>query len=212
VNRKPVERREAMKLEPSLFVIESLKYKDEGEERFEGRILRQILKLIDKRVEYIYIRTRKELGFALKEFRRSNLRYLHLSCHGDRESISLTLEDPLSFKEFGTLARPYLDYRRLFISACDAATKGLADEILINSSCFSLVGPCDDIKFADAALIWASFYRLAFRINRDGMNRKAIREALGKTCNLFSVPFKYFRRYEGRNAYEDVTLQPHVQS
>jgi len=196
-----------MSTKPSVFVIESLGYEDERAQRYEGRILREILRLSGKLVRYIYIRTRKELRFALQQFRKSDMRYLHISCHGSAHSIALTL-DSLTFKEFGNLARPYLDGRRLFLSACEVATDNLAREILLNSSCYSVIGPADAIEFSDAALIWASFYHLAFRMNPDGMNRRAIRSALGGTCTLFGVPFKYFRRFESQDGYEEVNLSP----
>ncbi len=47
---------------PQVFIIESLTLKDEEEERFEGRILKQILRLSGKESAYYYIRTRRELA------------------------------------------------------------------------------------------------------------------------------------------------------
>lgn len=44
-------------------------------------------------VKYIYIRTEAELSMALEEFKFSNYRYLHISCHGS-DSIALTLDLP----------------------------------------------------------------------------------------------------------------------
>ncbi len=96
----------------ALFIIESLDFEDEKERR-EGRIIRQMLRLGNERVRYIYIRTAQELQFALGEFRRSNFRYLHISCHGDRNTVALTL-DQLSFGDFAEEIRPYLRDRRLF--------------------------------------------------------------------------------------------------
>ena len=37
---------------PQVFIIESLRLSDEEEERFEGRILKQILRLSEKRSSY----------------------------------------------------------------------------------------------------------------------------------------------------------------
>ena len=68
----------------SLFIIESLRFADEAEQRFEGRILRDIFRLSGHDVEYLYIRTRKELKEALQQFYLSRKRYLHISCHGNK--------------------------------------------------------------------------------------------------------------------------------
>ena len=85
---------------PSLFIIESLTFRDEERKRFEGSILSDILALSGKNdVKYFYIRTEKELKAALKKFAYSEYRYLHISCHGDRAGIGLTL-DSMSFEEF----------------------------------------------------------------------------------------------------------------
>ena len=191
---------------PSVFVIESLDYKDECAGRYEGTVLRDILNLSKKDVEYIYIRTRRELKFALEVFRRSDKRYLHLSCHGNDTGLFLTIGAPLTFEKFGALARPYLRDRRLFISACEVTSYALAKQILLGSGCYSVIGPAQDIGFGDAALIWASFYHLAFRMRRDGMNRSTIRSVLGKTCKLFEVPFRYFRAKNGGRGIEEVDL------
>jgi hypothetical protein len=46
---------------PNVFIIESLKFSDEKKDRFEGKILSQILHLGGKESKYYYIRTEKEL-------------------------------------------------------------------------------------------------------------------------------------------------------
>ncbi|MGB6480553.1 MAG: hypothetical protein WA872_15460 [Candidatus Sulfotelmatobacter sp.] len=57
----------------SLFIIESLEFRDEQKLRFEGKLLTDILRMSRQgiEVEYLYIRTHKELSVALKRFRRS---------------------------------------------------------------------------------------------------------------------------------------------
>lgn len=116
-------RRHAMS-QPEIFIIESLDFKDERAERFEGRIISQILALSGKRCEYCYIRTKRELKALLERFEASHYRYLHLSCHGSTDSMFTTL-DSIKFSEFGLLVKPYLRKRRLFVSACSAPTRPL---------------------------------------------------------------------------------------
>lgn len=46
--------------QPEVFIVESLTFADERSERFEGRIISQILSLSGKNCEYYYIRTKRE--------------------------------------------------------------------------------------------------------------------------------------------------------
>ena len=84
----------------SVFIIESLTFEDEKNERFEGKFLSHILKLGGIETKYFYIRTKKEFKEVLNNFYDSKFRYLHISCHGDRKSLSLTLDD-ISHRESG---------------------------------------------------------------------------------------------------------------
>jgi hypothetical protein len=118
-----------------VFIIESLEFDDEKDERFEGKFLSQILHLGGKKPRYYYIRTKKELQKVLELFEQSAYRYLHLSCHGSETSIFTTL-DCISFREFGQLVRPYLRKKRLFISACSAVNSQLARNIILLQDAF----------------------------------------------------------------------------
>lgn len=82
---------------PRVFIIESLSLHDERNERFEGRILKQILRLGGKESRYYYIRTRRELEKIVILFGKSGFRYLHISCHGNttqRRRLSTALALP----------------------------------------------------------------------------------------------------------------------
>lgn len=140
---------------------------------------------------YYYIRTKKELKKLLRRFNRSEYRYLHLSCHGDAESISTTLES-IPFSELAKLMRPYLRKRRLFISACSAVNHNLAKAIIPTSECLSIIGSAEDVLFSDAAIIWASFYHLMFREDPKKMIRVNILSTLRNVANTFGVSINYF--------------------
>ena len=83
-----------------MFIIESLTLKDEKDESFEGRILKQILRLSGKDSTYYYIRTRRELERLMIVFRRSGFRYLHISCHGNATEMGTTF-DSIPLVELG---------------------------------------------------------------------------------------------------------------
>lgn len=187
------------KTKPSVFIIESLRFKDERSGHMEGQILQQILHLSGKEAEYVYIRTAKELEEVLDQYYESNFRYLHISCHGNDREIALTL-DTLDFPKFGELVDPILKNRRLFVSACSVVNKAFAAAVIPGSECQSIVGPGKDILFGDAAMMWAAFYHLVFKTNADAMNLQAIRSALEKTRTAFGIPFKYFAKSESSPA------------
>ncbi len=179
------------KTHAEVFVIESLSPDDERQSRYEGRILTDILRLSLKDCEYRYIRTKRELMWAVQLFIDSHFRYLHISTHGDPTTMFTTL-DKVTFAELGKLLRPALHDRRLFISACSMTNQDLADEILLGSGCYSLVGPRKDVAFGDAALLWASFYHLMFKRNKKAMKRSDIIEIVKSVATTFGVPLRYY--------------------
>src|SRR5271165_697084 len=134
----------------ALSIIESLDFEDE-QDRLEGQILRNILRLSGNQVDYIYIRTWKEAQVAFTRFYDSHNRYLHISCHGSSDTIALTLEN-VRFQLFGDKISNYLKDRRLFFSACEVVNDDLADAIMQRSRCYSLIGPRRSICFDDSAL------------------------------------------------------------
>ena len=180
----------AVKTRPGVFIIESLRFDDEKEGRCEGRILRDILQLSGKETEYWYVRTWKELEEEIfQRFWDSGLRYLHISCHGSANSISLTLDD-VSFEEFGNGIKDYLSQRRLFMSACEVVNEQLRDAVIPGSDCYSLIGPGEDIYFHDAVIMWASFYHLMLR-DADSMKSSDIRKTLKLLEDTFGQRFAY---------------------
>lgn len=192
----------------SLSIIESLEFKDEKLLRFEGKILSDILRLSRREidVDYIYIRTRKELKSTLKRFSKSRNRYLHISCHGNKSEIGLTL-DTVPFEEFGDDLAPYMDDRRLFFSACQVVNEDLANIVLNQSGCRSVIGPRTDIRFGDAALMWATFYHLMFRDpEAESMKGGKIRWALRRIHHTFAEEFDYFTRTDLATGYKKVDV------
>ena len=194
----------------SLFIIESLEFRDEQKLRFEGKLLTDILRMSRQgiEVEYLYIRTHKELSVALKRFRRSKKRYLHMSCHGNPDEIGLTL-DTVPFEDFADEIAPYMDLRqRLFFSACSVVNKKLATAVMQASGCQSVIGPKEDISFGDAALMWASFYHLMFRDkDQNKMTSGKIGWALRRIHYAFQREFVYFTRADNDQCWKEVNVQ-----
>lgn len=178
-----------------VFIIESLDFEDEKAERFEGKFLSKILDLGGIPSEYYYIRTQVELEKVLEIFEKTEYRYLHLSCHGSENSIETTL-DSINFTEFADIITPYLDYKRLFVSACSAAKKELANEVFPYCKCYSLIGFDEEIYFHDAAITWASFYHLILK--NDKMKFDNISVRIEQLSELYNVPINFFQASKTR--------------
>ena len=155
----------------------------------------QILHLGNIPSKYYFIRTKKELEEVLQLFEKSDFRYLHISSHGTKESLDLALDD-IKFKKLGEILYPYLDNKRLFISACSTVNDSLAKSIFLNKKLYSIIGPKKDIFFGDAAIFWASFYHLI--MEDDKMQYDSIRDKISKLSKLFRVPMNYYGK--SRNA------------
>jgi hypothetical protein len=184
--------------EPEVFIIESLNFDDEKNNRYEGKIISDILHLNGKNSKYYYIRTKRELEEVIEIFLESNYRYLHLSCHGNSREMATTL-DLIDFEELGDIIGPCLLRRRLFVSSCKMTNSKLAKAIIPDSDCFSIIRPAKDVSFNDAAILWASLYHLMFKHNFDVMKREDLLKYCRKLAKLFRVPLNYF----GRNRNEE---------
>ena len=191
--------------EPDVFIIESLYLRDEKLDRKEGEFLSKILRLGDKSPIYYYIRTKLELTRMLKRFDNSGYRYLHLSCHGDESAIDTTFE-PIPFRQLGDILRPHLSEKRLFVSTCSAVNQDLAQAIFCKSGCISLIGPRKPVDFGDAAITWASFYHMMFKINEGGMGKKNIKRILKRLQSFYDIQLSYFSRTEDGYGFERVPL------
>jgi hypothetical protein len=178
---------------PGTFIIESNQFDDEEDERQEGRVLKEVLRLTGRPVLYRYIRTRKELGAVLAHFAESRYRYLHLACHGSGKGIALTL-DYVDFVGLAELLAPLMNKRRLFISACDSTRRALAEPLFRRSTCYSVIGPRGRITFPDAAMTWAAFYSVMSKASPKVMKRSEIERRLCAGCKVFGVRFNAFFR------------------
>ena len=181
----------AKKTSPSLFIIESLKFEDEQKELFEGHVISQILNFVGIESEYYYVRTKREFEHVIDIFKESKYRYLHISCHGDRKGIATTLDD-ISFQEMGLIMQHAMDKKRLFISACSVMNRNLANEMISNTECHSVIGPSKDIDMDDAVIFWSAFYQLVFKKNRTLILKGTLEEILKKLIGTFEFPVKYY--------------------
>jgi hypothetical protein len=176
-----------------VFILESLSLEDEQENRLDGYHLRQMLDLMKVPNEYYFIRTKIELDQIKHEFRRSRLRYLHLSCHGNDDSIGLAF-DVLGFQEFDDLLGPFLGGKRLFLSACNLATFDFAQWFIPRHQCLSIIGTPDKPGFAESASFWGTFYFLMNKRDPERMTHRTLIEILEKCSHTYEMNLNYFSR------------------
>lgn len=180
-----------------VFIIESTDDDDEEHDRKEGKALKAMLQLAKRPVLYRYIRTKKELDKMLRQFHGTTYRYLHLACHGNPDEIGLNCDD-VGLPQLADRLAPFMDKRRLFISACQGAQLALAEPLLLSSKCFSVVGPAQDIGFGDSAIAWTSFYVLMSKKDPERMVRQDIEEILERVCVFYGLSFNAFFKEDGK--------------
>ena len=180
------------KTRASVCIIEFINLLQE-DSRKEGEIISRTLHMSNKKSQYVYIRSRRELECLAKEFGQSAFRYLHISCHGNKAGFWTTL-DFIPSKEMAALLAPHLGGRRLFISSCLATNNSFARSLLEESECLSILGPRGTINFDDAAIFWSSFYHLMFKTNPDAMHSPEIESNVAKCAALIGNKFRFFKK------------------
>ena len=99
------------------------------------------LRMSLKKPLYHYVRTVTEFKHFVDEFGKSDYRYLHISCHGNKRGVIFTTLDSMTTTEFAKIVGPALDGKRLFLSVCLASSQAMADAVFANGKCTSLAGP-----------------------------------------------------------------------
>jgi hypothetical protein len=115
--------------------------------------------------------------------------------------------DALPFQEFAMMINPYLNEKRLFVSACSAVNEYLAEAVIPNSDCYSLIGPINKIGFHDAAITLASFYHLMFKEDPNAIKRKNIKPTLQNIVDTFGESLNYFSASKTSPYYKKLLIQ-----
>lgn len=182
-----------MKQIPELFIIESLRFEEEGT-KLEGHALRDILAMSGKvGTKYYYIRTRIELDKVIELFDAENFRYLHFSLHGSEMGIGTTLES-ISNEEFFQSIGDCVDNKRVFFSGCEIPSTKMAKLFFKQTDVYSLIGPATEVNFGNSAAFWHAFYTLMFEVDPSQMKHSEILKVLKITQKILGAPIHYYRR------------------
>ena len=169
-----------------------------------------MLKLLGIKVEYVYIRTKKELEYFIKDYEDLNYKYLHISCHGNDAGIGLTYDETITFKELDSMFdnNQTKCKKRLFFSSCSVMQANLSEE-LKKAGFLSIIGPLEEISFQDATIFWAAFYQLVFRnkgtLETITMKQDDVNYALEHLSETFDLEIgAHFRYKNSSKGYKKV--------
>jgi hypothetical protein len=187
---------------PEVFIIESLALHDIENDHREGDLIARILKMGGRKPEYRYATTREEFLQALNEFSEKNYRYLHLSSHGADDHLLCDFGE-VYFTELSNLLRDVPSKIRVFVSACEAVNHEnhlLANVLLKNTKCISVIGSAEPINFDDAAMFWSSFYYRAYLVRGEEetkFTRALIIKLLKTLTGVYPVKINYYSSNDG---------------
>lgn len=184
--------------EYGVFIVESMDIENEQDGHLNGKVLSKILDLCDIPCKYFYIRTRTELKEIIKLFGDCDFGFIHFCCHANNTGLEFTY-DFVSFAELEAIIGPYMKYRRLFLSACEAAVFDLAKHFIPKHHTYSVIGTPDAITYDKAAIFWSSFYYLMYETDQRQMWQKYLIPTLTTITQTFNFKLNYFSIIQERH-------------
>lgn len=182
---------DATQTEIEVFIIESLSMSDESKSAYEGRALAESLRTLGWKPLYHYVRTDAELRTALKLFKHSKYRFLHVSLHGSATAIFTTLKR-IPNEDFAIMVKKMLQNRRVTFSACEVGAGNLVESLYADSKgIVSIAAPLDQIKMHAALPFWLSYFSKI--LAEGGLNFKSdtLKEVLSPLCSFFDIRLNF---------------------
>jgi hypothetical protein len=192
--------------QPETFILESLNVDDESNQRMDGKVLYEVLRLQGKNPIYYYFRTQVELIKFAEIFRNSGYRYLHLSCHGDEEVLQFTFGQT-TYADFASIFEKKLNNRRLFISGCSLGNEAFAKAVFAKSGgMYSVTAPTRKVFFSQTSSFWPAFYYMMHAWDTEAMKRGRLTHVLERLTEVFEMPMAHFFRNTGKKGEVDNRL------
>lgn len=181
--------------EYGVFIVENLR----GADFFDGENLHEILELSKIKNVYREVVDKDDFIASINEFKKSNLRYLHISCHADMDGIEINGEEITNLELF-KIFKNKISKKRIFLSACKGGNRNIATAV---AKCGgqSVVGTPINLKFDKAALFWPSFYHVINCADSSTMNKNSISSTLKKCVDLFEIPINYYHGINGESKH-----------
>ena len=179
-----------------IFIIESLR----GSDFFDGENLSEILELSSIANIYREVLSKDDFIVAVDEFKKSKLRYLHLSCHADMSGIEINGENISNF-ELSVIFKNKINNKRIFLSACKGGNKNMATAAITKCKAQSVIGTPKNLYFDKAALFWPSFYHVINCDDKKRMNKHNLSKTLKRCVDLFEVPINYYHKINGETRF-----------
>lgn len=156
---------------PDLCVIEILRPKDYACFCDDGYGLVSHLQMLGYDPQYIRAYTFQTFKDALRKFKQSRYRFLHISCHGGTDSVEFwdakDMEPDnhsyqgtqIPYDAFSKALKGCLGDRRVTFSACELGNKQFVQSLIkYNNGFHSVVAPTVELQMHKAAVLWRMYY------------------------------------------------------
>lgn len=179
---------------PDLFIVESLKYSDVK----IGNLLANNLRSSGKNPIFMTVDGENSFKHAMKIFKTSNYRYLHIICHGnpsfisfyDEQSLSAEASETISYDSFINCFPPNLNGIRIFLAACELGNKNFSNAIMRSRhDIYSVIAPKNEILATQALYVWTTFYNQLFSSENANMKSSVMLKLLWKAVKVFNNDF-----------------------
>jgi len=191
----------------TVYIIDSNYPADHYAERADGIVAQHILKALGIQTDLRLALDREHFRKAVRRALRQGCDVLHISTHGDDDSIAVCNDHPGSglpegfhWDEFVSLFQGRYDApTALVMSACNGASTRLAQAFAAaRNRPKIIIGSSDERYPADYVAAWALLYR---RFKRKGIKRGVAQRALADISAAVHKNFRYLRWDDGRKRY-----------
>jgi len=191
---------------PETFILESLSEDDEINQRLDGKVLYEVLRLQGMKPIYYYFRTQTELIKFSDIFRQSGYRYLHLSCHGNDAQVLFTFGQT-DYDLFASIFENKLNNRRLFISGCNLGNREFAKAIFArNGGMYSVTAPTKKVFFSQTTAFWPAFYYMMHGWDTTAMKKQRLEHVLRRLSQVFEMPMAHYFKNTAKQGAVDEQL------
>lgn len=188
------------------FILESLSEDDENEQRLDGKVLYDVLRLQGKKPIYYYFRTQTELIRFAEIFQQSGYRYLHLSCHGNETHLQFTFGQT-DYALFAEIFKEKFNNRRLFVSGCSLGNFEFAKAVFAKSTgMYSVTAPTRKVFFSQTTAFWPAFYYMMHAWDSTAMKKKRLQDVLARLAQVFEMPMAHYFINTGKQGAVDEQL------